>query len=81
MPAIMACMEKNQEAPATIRREEAATVLGVSLATVDRWRRRGILIDAPSEPAGPGRPPTREVSVYKEHVDAIVMSRSAGGTE
>lgn len=78
---MMMCMEQTQQAPATIRREDAATVLGVSLATVDRWRKNGILVDAPREEPGPGRPPTRQVSVYREHVDAIIMSRSAGATQ
>lgn len=80
MTAIMVCMETTEQAPATIRREDAATELGVSLATVDRWRKTGILVDAPRLPAGPGRPPTREVSVYREHVDAILMARSGGAT-
>lgn len=74
-------MSDAQVEPATIRREDAAKALGVSEATVDRWRKSGVLVDVPRPERGPGQPVVREVWVYREHVDQIIMARSAGATQ
>jgi predicted site-specific integrase-resolvase len=58
--------------PALVRRIDAAPLLGISLATFDRWVRSGVLPRAETDRPG--------VWVAKEHIDQMIMRHGAANS-